>query len=186
MVCPSEPKTVELLRDQMRRVHQAWQAPAYFMSHDEIRVLGWDDACTKRKLTPGAILADNVATCATIAREIAPKATLYVWSDMFDPGHNAHDDYYLVHGDLAGSWLGLDKDIVATLWNFDGREAGLKWFAGRGEKMLIAGYYDAPLGNVSAWLESAKPYPGVEGIMYTTWQNRYDDLEAFAGLVRKR
>ena len=37
--------------------------------------------------------------------------TIYVWNDMFDPFHNAVNDYYLVRGDLKGSWEGLPKDV---------------------------------------------------------------------------
>src|SRR5204862_6021157 len=37
MICPSEPKTLELLRDQAQRVHKLWGAKGYMMSHDEIR-----------------------------------------------------------------------------------------------------------------------------------------------------
>src|SRR5262249_44910919 len=35
-MCLSEPKTYELLRDQAQRVHAAWKAKAYMMSHDEL------------------------------------------------------------------------------------------------------------------------------------------------------
>jgi hypothetical protein len=104
MICPSEPRTIELLRDQARRVHAAWGAKAYMMSHDEIRVLNWCAACQRRNLDAGAILADNVKTCLGILREVNPGGRIYVWSDMFDPHHNAHKDYYLVRGDLTGSW----------------------------------------------------------------------------------
>src|SRR5258706_1042143 len=93
MICPSEPKTVELLRDQAERMHKAWGAKGYMMSHDEIRVLNWCAACQNRKLDAGAILADNVKTCIKILREVNPDGTIYVWSDMFDPNHNAHDNY---------------------------------------------------------------------------------------------
>src|SRR5256885_12000168 len=47
---PSEPKTVELVRDQAKRMHAAWGAKAYLMSHDEIRVWNWCDACQRRHL----------------------------------------------------------------------------------------------------------------------------------------
>jgi len=43
-ICPSEPKTIDLLRDQAKRVHALWGTKGYFMSHDEIRVLNWDKA----------------------------------------------------------------------------------------------------------------------------------------------
>ena len=34
------------------------------------------------------------------------------------------------------------------------------------------------------WLKAATPYPGVEAVMYTTWQNNYRDLEAFFKLAK--
>lgn len=179
-ICPSEPKTVELLRDQARRMHAAWGAKGYMMSHDEIRVLNWCDACRKRNLTAGQILADNVKTCAAILREVNPHGRVYVWSDMFDPNHNAHDDYYLVRGTLAGSWEGLDKDIAIIPWNFDKRAESLKFFAERGHHQVIAGYYDSAPGQIKEWLEAAKNLPNIDGVMYTTWANRFGDLEAFA------
>jgi hypothetical protein len=184
MICPSEPKTVDLLRDQAKRVHAAWGAKGYFMSHDEIRVLGWDEACQRRKLETGAILADNVKTCAAILRETNPGGAIYVWSDMFDPNHNAHKDYYLVKGDLAGSWEGLDKDVIVAAWYFEKRAESMKWFAGRGHRLLMAAYYDDTPEQVRGWLDAAKATGGAAGVMYTTWQNRYGDLEKFAEIVK--
>ena len=183
MICLSEPKTVQLLRDQAKRMHAAWGAKGYMMSHDEIRVLNWCAACQRRNLEAGAILADHVKTCIGILRAVNPGGKIYVWSDMFDPNHNARKDYYLVRGDLAGSWEGLDKDVIVVLWHFDKREASLKWFADRGHKQLIAGYYDHKPEQIRDWLRAAKFTPGVLGVMYTTWQNKYDDLEAFGRAV---
>jgi hypothetical protein len=183
MICPSEPKTIELLRDQAKRMHAAWGAKGYLMSHDEIRVLNWCDACQRRHLDAGALLADNVKTCIRILREINPGGTIYVWSDMFDPRHNARQDYYLVRGDLAGSWEGLDKDVAIVNWNFDRRNESLKWFAQRGHRQLIAGYYDAGPNQIRAWLESAKGLNGMLGVMYTTWQNNYKEMDQFARVV---
>lgn len=181
MICPSEPKTVELLRDQMKRMHEAWGATGYFLQHDEIRVLAWDESCARRKLTAGQILADDVKTCIRLVRETAPKADVYVWSDMFDPNHNAKDGYYLVASDLAGSWEGLDKDVIVVPWNFQTRGESLKFFADRGNRMLLAGYYDGAVErNVAGWLDAARGVKGVVGIMYTTWRGAYGDLESFA------
>jgi hypothetical protein len=184
MICPSEPKTVELLRDQAKRMHAAWGANAYFMSHDEIRCLNWDEACTRRKLDAGAILADNVKTCAGILREVNPKGRIYVWSDMFDPHHNARKDYYLVRGDLAGSWEGLDKDVIVACWYFEKRAESMKWFAERGHAVLMAGYYDGdPEANARGWLGAAGK--AARGIMYTTWRGDYRNLERFAEFVKQ-
>jgi len=185
MLCPSEPRTVELLRDQARRMHAAWGAKGYMMSHDEIRVLNWCDACQRRGLDAGALLADNARTCVKILREVNPSGRIYVWSDMFDPHHNAHKDYYLVRGDLTGSWEGLDKEVIVVPWYFEKRAQSLKFFADRGHRQVIAGYYDAKPENVRDWLAAAKPFPGVMGVMYTTWQHKYADLERFVEIVRE-
>jgi hypothetical protein len=184
MICPSEPKTIELLRDQARRMQKAWSAKGYMMSHDEIRVLNWCAACEKRHLDAGAILADNVKTCVGILREVNPGGKIYVWSDMFDPNHNAQDNYYLVRGSLKGSWEGLDKDVIIVPWYFGKRRESLKFFADRGHEQVIAGYYDAKPEQVREWLQAADGLPGVIGVMYTTWEHKYADLERFADLTK--
>ena len=180
----SEPKTYEILDDQMRNMHELWRADGYFMSHDEIRVGNWSELSVSRKLTPGEILADNVRKCTAIARKYAPGATLYIWSDMFDPNHNAHDNYYLVNGTWAGSWEGLDKSVVVVNWYYGKRDVSLKWFADRGHRQVIAGYYDSAPERILDWIASARPVKGVYGVMYTTWQSNYKDLEAFAGHIK--
>jgi hypothetical protein len=179
--CPADPKTLQLLADQAKRMKAAWGADAYMMSHDEIRTLGWDAACLSTKKTPGQILADNVRECVGLLK---PHRT-YVWNDMFDPHHNAvKGPYYLVNGDLTGSWEGLPKDTVIMNWNEGQRDASLKFFAGRGHKQVIATYYDDPsLESTKRWLATAKGHPSVEGFMYTTWSNNYDHIEAFAEAV---
>jgi hypothetical protein len=180
MVCPSEPKTIDLLRDQARRVHAAWGARAYFMSHDEVRVLNQDAACRRRDLDAGAILAANVKECIHILRQVNPGGRIYVWSDMFDPTHNAVKDYYLVRGDLAGSWEGLDRHVIIAAWHHEKRAESLEWFARRGHRVLIAGYYDGEPEGVRSWLEAAESRFTAAGLMYTTWRRQYDDLERFA------
>lgn len=183
MICPSEPRTLDLLRDQAERMHAAWGADGYMMSHDEIRVLNWCKACLDRNLTPGQLVADNVRACIDILRAVNPGGRIYTWSDMFDPHHNARDRYYLVNGDLAGAWEGLDPSVIVMQWNFGNREDSLPWFAGRGHPQIIAGYYDAPPEQIRDWLASTRDVPGLLGVMYTTWQRQYDDLERFAELA---
>lgn len=190
MVCPSERKTVELLKDEARRVKQAFGNKAWFMSHDEIRILNQDPSCRRRQIDAGRILSSNAIDCVSILRQLDPKAEIFVWSDMFDPNHNAHADYYLVRGDLKDSWAGIDGGVTVANWNFDKRDASLAFFAGRGHHQMIAGYYDQPaaadgsMRSLDAWLESAKKVKNVDAVMYTTWQAKYDDLEKFAERVR--
>jgi hypothetical protein len=182
-ICPSEPATLNLLRDQAQRMQSAWGARGYFMSHDEIRVLNWCGACQARHLDAGPLLADNVRTCAAILRQVNPYGRIYVWSDMFDPNHNAHANYYLVRGDLTGSWLGLDNDIIVAPWDYATRAASLQFFAGLGNRQVIAGYYDSDPSLVTNWLNAASAYTGVAGVMYTTWQNNYSDLARFEQFI---
>ena len=182
-ICVSEPATVNLLRDQARRMQAAWGTRGYFMSHDEIRVFNWCPACQARGLDAGQMLADNVRTCAGILRQANPGGRIYVWSDMFDPNHNAHANYYLARGDFTNSWKGLDNDIIIVPWYYDQRAASLQFFAGLGNRQLIAGYYDASPSLVTNWLNAARPYTGICGVMYTTWQNNYSNLEAFEQLL---
>jgi hypothetical protein len=178
-ICPSEPRTVELLYNQAKRVHELWQAKAYWMSHDEIRVYNWCKACQSRNVDSGEMLADNVRKCVEILGQVNPGGRIYVWSDMFDPNHNAKDKYYLVRGSFANSWLGLDPQVIIVPWYFDARQETLQFFAGRGHRQLIAAYYDGPLEQVTAWSKSAATVPKIDGIMYTTWNRDYEQLEAF-------
>jgi hypothetical protein len=183
MICPSEPKTVQLLRDQAARLHRIFRAKAYFMSHDEMRVSNWDPSCTRRNMTAGEIFADNVRTCIRILRDLSPESQIYVWSDMFDPNHNAHDNYYLARGGMDRTWEGLDPDVIVATWFFDKREESLRWFSSRGHRTLIAGYYDQKPERARDWLGAARQVKGTVGIMYTSWYDRYEDLEKFAGFV---
>lgn len=40
--------------------------------------------------------------------------------------------------------------------------------------------------NPRGWLEAIDRTPNAQGIMYTTWRNKYDLLAPFADLVAKR
>jgi hypothetical protein len=184
MICPSEPETLALLKEQARLVHQTFGAKAYFMGHDEIRVMNWCAACEARHLSPGQLLAENVRACTQMLKEVNPGGRIYVWSDMFDPHHNAHAGYYLVNGDLTGAWEGLDKDVTVGVWYREKRAESMKFFSDRGHRLMIAGYYDAPVDGMRQWLEAAAGVSAfVDGTMYTTWRQNYADLEAFERLV---
>lgn len=183
--CLSEPKVYEILEAQARRVIDLLEPRTLFLSHDELRVANWCAACQARNLTAGQLLADNVSRCARIAHSIDPKLDLVVWSDMFDPHHNAVADYYLVRGSLAGSWEGLPRSMLIANWNSGQAGNSLAFFAGRGHRQVLAGYYDAPaLEGFSTWDQAARGVPGVVGFMYTTWQARFEALGRYAEALR--
>jgi len=191
MCCMSEPKVYEILKWQVEQVRKHVRPDGYFMQHDEIRVQGWDESCRRRGLTPGEILADNARRCVEIISKEDPGKPIFVWSDMFDPHHNAGEAgrYYLVRGEgpWHGSWKGLPKEVTIINWHRHqpGRLDTLKHFAARGHKQILAGYYDEAPERIADWLADAAKVDGVVGVMYTTWKPNYDDLETFAKEVEK-
>jgi hypothetical protein len=189
--CMSEPKTYEIVERQIRWMKEHGQPDVYLLSHDEIRMQGWDDTCAKSGKTSGQILADNIRRCAEIVRRVDPGKPLLVWNDMFDPHHNArekNDDgsphiMYMTRGTWAGSWEGLAPDVGVLNWN-QNAEPSLKFFAGRGHQQVLAGYYDHDPARIVPWLETASKQPGLAGVMYTTWRDDYSKIEAFFDHVR--
>jgi hypothetical protein len=185
MCCLSEPKVYDLLRDQAKRINALFHPKTVFMSHDEIRVINWCQACRSRKLSPGKLLADNVRRCVAILKDTMPRATVATWSDMFDPNHNAVKSYYLVNGSLEGSWEGLAPAVLIANWNSGKAHESLDWFARRGHSQIIAGYYDADdLSNFRTWNAAAKGVPKISGFMYTTWQSKFELLEKYGNAMR--
>ncbi|HVT11473.1 MAG TPA: carbohydrate binding domain-containing protein [Fimbriimonadaceae bacterium] len=180
-ICMSDPKTYAVEQDEAKRVEALFHPRGFFMSHDEIRAGNWDDACQAHGLDAGPLLAENASKSVQAIEKAHPGAEVYVWSDMFDPFHNAHKDYYNVRGDLAGSWKGLPKSTIIVDWYYDARMKDMPFFADLGHQQILAGYYDHDPTEIRKWLDDAKGIKGVVGVMYTTWQNNYSDLEKFAG-----
>jgi len=186
-VCMSEPELYEIWRKEVRLLHKHLQPKKYLLSMDEIRAGGSCAACKARKMTMAQILGDCITGQVAILREVNPKAEILIWSDMLDPNHNAHGEYYLVEGDFSGSWKHVPKDLVIICWYYDKRDASLKFFSELGYRTLAGAYYDGDtLENPRGWLESLDKTPGACGIMYTTWQNKYELLAPFGDLVSKR
>lgn len=179
-ICLSEPKTYESMNGEISRVAELLHPAGFFLSHDEIRVINQCAACRARNLSPGQLLADNLRRSVAMIKKVSPNAETFVWSDMFDPSHNAVDDYYMANGSVKGSWEGLPKQTVVVNWNSGKQTESLKFFVGRGNRQVLAGYYDGSPDSIKAWLHEARNVKGVVGVMYTTWQSRYDDLESFA------
>jgi len=184
-----DPEVFEMMDLQMKNTARIWKATDYMMAYDEIRIAGWESRPGGATLKPGELLANHVRKAIEIAHKYTPGATLYVWSDMFTPHHNAYPFsarnryYYLVNGNWDGSWEGLPKEVVVVNWSAD-RE-GMMWFAGRGHRQIMAGYYDSdPAANISAWMEASNGVPGVIGMMYTTWRQNYGDMPEFFRLLK--
>lgn len=179
-LCLSEPAAQALESREIKRVAELFGPEKVFFAHDEIRVMNEDEACQKRGLSPARLLADDISRNARLSASLAPKGERFIWSDMIDPYHNAVADYYLVDGDLRGVWEGLPRDLIVVNWNSGRAAESLPFFDKLGHRQILAGYYDGDPKSITAWLKQAEGLKGVVGAMYTTWVDRYDDLEAFA------
>jgi hypothetical protein len=184
-VCMSEPELYDYWRQSAAAIKQHLDPEKWFLSMDEIRAGGSCAACKARHLTMGEILGDCITKQTEIIHAAKPAAKVYIWSDMLDPNHNAHGDYYLVDGDFTGSWEHIPKDLVVCCWAFDRREKSMPFFSGLGFQTLAGAYYDGDdLENIKGWLQTVGKTPNCRGIMYTTWQNKYQLLPAFGDLLR--
>jgi hypothetical protein len=93
-----------------------------------------------------------------------------------------------VEGNLAGSWKGVPSEVSIMNWNLDHLHDSLKWFSGLNSdqpvphQQIIAGFYDRQNGGAEAKTEvtAALGIPGIRGLMYTTWNNNYTQMESFA------
>jgi len=148
---------------------------------DEVRMGGTCRACQGRNM--GELVGECITRQTQALRRHNPGVEIYVWSDMLDPNHNAHGDYYLVDGDFSGSWRHVPKDLTIAVWGGEPREPSLRFFAAEGFHSLVACYYDADdLNEVKRWLDLARQTPNVRGFMYTPWQKKYALLPAFGDL----
>jgi hypothetical protein len=186
-VCMSEPQVYEIWERQAKLMHQHLAPAKYLLSMDEIRAGGACQACKKRNMTMAQILGACITRQVSIIRDVNPDAEIFIWSDMLDPNHNAHDNYYLVDGDFAGSWNYVPKDLVIVCWYYEKRKESLKFFSSLGFGTLAGAYYDGDtLENPRGWLDALEHTPKACGIMYTTWRNKYELLAPFADLVAGR
>lgn len=175
-LCLSDTAVARRLAEEAASTHALFGARTALVAIAEQRVIGWDSSCVARGRTAAQILSDHLRADAALL----PGMTVCVWNDMFDPKQNAVPDYYLVNGDLTGSWEGLDSSVTVINWNGMHRAESLRFFGKRGNRQVIASYYDGNPSDVRHDLDAARGVPGVTGVMYTTWRGQYQDLEAFA------
>lgn len=82
---------------------------------------------------------------------------------------------------------GRAKDLRIVCWYHKLRRKSLKHFSDLGFETLAGAYYDGDtLDNPRDWLEAIRETPGAQGIMYTTWQNKYELLGPFGDLVLRK
>ncbi len=174
-----EPKVYNVCAQQIRELRKLLNPDGYFLGHDEIRTGGWEPEAVRRFETSGELFAYNIKRCYDIANTHGGGKPVCVWSDMFDPYHNARENYYMVNNTIAGSWQGLHRDLVIVTWL--PQRKSLEFFANRGNRQIVAGYYDDDVvRNYQEWMKATHRIDGVLGTMYCTWSDHWDDLERYA------
>jgi hypothetical protein len=128
----SEPAVYEIWQRQIPLIERYIAPKQYFQSMDEVRSGGFCEACKRRHLNMAQILGDSVTRQHDMIRAVNPQAQVYVWSDMFDPNHNAVAKYYLIDGSFEGSWNYIPKDLSIACWYFEKRDQSLEFFSKRG------------------------------------------------------
>lgn len=182
-VCMAEPELYEIWEHEARLLAERLHPKRIMLNMDEIRMGGTCLACRDRNM--GELLGECITKQVQILRRHNPNAQIYIWSDMLDPNHNAHGNYYLVNGDYTGSWKHVPKDLNIAVWGGSPRPKSLQFFADLGFPTLVACYYDANnLEEVKGWRQIAQKTPLVRGFMYTPWQRKYELLPAFGDLLK--
>jgi len=183
-LCMAEPELYQIFEQETKLLAKHLQPRSVLLGTDEIRMGGTCQACKGRDM--GELIGECVTKQVSILRDIIPSVEIYIWSDMFDPNHNAHGNYYLVEGDFTNSWKHVPKSLIMAVWGGQPREASLRFFSEEGFRTLVACYYDEPdLKNVEGWLQIARQTRKVRGFMYTPWEKKYDLLADFGDLLRK-
>ncbi|MCS7180825.1 MAG: hypothetical protein NZ891_05690 [bacterium] len=181
-VCMTEPEIYEIFEHEAKLLWENLSYKKVLLNMDEVRMGGTCNVCYGRDMA--RLLGECVTRQAEILRKYNPKVEIYIWSDMFDPNHNAKSYYYLVEGDFTGSWNYIPKDIIIAVWGGKPREKSLEFFYNHGFKVLIACYYDANnMEDVKGWYEISKKFNNIIGFMYTTWQRKYNFLKDFANVL---
>lgn len=198
----NDPAVFDLIEELATDLHQLVEADGYLINYSEVRTGGFEPTDTAFG-SSGAAFAASATRAFDIVDQATGDADLYSWSDMFDPFHNARENYYQVAGDLSGSWEGLDPERVTIInwWSGDNlrepnpdtvgtsdpasnAELSVQFFSDEGFEQMIGGFYDEDVqDNYDAWVEATEGVNTI-GSVYATWvrPRNFDEIEAFGEL----
>lgn len=185
--CMSTKKIYELFALSAAGIRDAFNPRKWFLSMDEVRNGGTCEACRKRNITMGQMFGDCVTRQYNIIKSVRTDAEVYIWSDMLDPGHNAVDHYYGLPTTFKGSWECIPKDIIISCWYMKKMKYSMDFFTANGFRVQCASYYDQDdLDMTAANLDVCNHTRNCTGMIYTSWQRKYQLLESFGELLRKK
>lgn len=186
-LCMSNPDLFDYWGKLSAKVYSAVPFQKVFFSMDEIRSGGGCHACRNSGKSMAQILGDCVTRQTQLVKKLNPDVEVYIWSDMFDPRHNAVNNYYNVVGDYTGSLNYIPRETIITIWGsmlLEDEGASLQFFSKEGFRTMGATHYDDEnLDESRKALQLLKNTKGGIGIIYTTWHDNYNLLEAFGDMV---
>lgn len=181
-VCMAEPELYQILDEEAKLLAEKVQPRSVLLNMDEIRMGGTCRACAGKDM--GQLLGECITKQVEILRAHMPSVEVYIWSDMLDPNHNAHGNYFLVKGDFTNSWQHVPRNLIMAVWGGEPQPKSLQFFSDLGFRSLVACYYDAnDLSQVRNWINVAAPMRKVRGVMYTPWLKKYALLGEFGDLL---
>ena len=76
----------------------------------------------------------------------------------------------------------MDPSIGIVNWHGGLKGKNCQFFAGLGLRQILSGYYDSDEegSGIAEWEQKTAKVPGVVGAMYTTWENKYGAMPAWA------
>ena len=183
-LCMSNPELYAHWDRQARALYDVHPFKRVLLAIDEVRNGGGCALCQDSGKSMAEIVGDCLRQERDIFKAIDPSIEVMTWSDMYDPAHNAVDNYYGVVGDFTGACDYAPTDVTMVCWWHKIRDESLAFFSARGFRTLGAAYYDAEdLTGCREWLESLKRTPKAQGIMYTSWERKYELLGTFGDLL---
>ena len=177
-ICLNSPILKKMVARQVKWFKEKVDPEGYLIAIDEYRCYGYDPACLKSGRKAGAALNDLALYTYNEIKKHAPKSSIYMWNDMFDPYGNCKKErfYYNVRGRgaLWNSWIGLPKDIIILRWqcsNLESVKKSMAHWSGLGMK-----YVQFPTYFCTSFSPMARPIieasakdPNCIGIAFAQW-----------------
>jgi hypothetical protein len=190
--CLSEDAVYDIIEANFAKLKALIDPQMIMVAVDEHRVCNWCASCQALGLTSGGLLNYATNRIDSIAQAALPGCRIVTWSDMYDPDHNAVDSYYLCNGSMRNTFAGNPPagwDVANwRFFDYNGHtpDVTIDFFAGRGNRQILAGYYDrGDAGDIGPWLDyTGGSTASVYACMYTTWGADYSQLENWAQAVK--
>ena len=114
MICPTNPATIAQILRQFEWIDGIFKSSEYLLDLNEVRTFNWCDECKRLELSSSELLNLFVRKLHKRLKTAKAKAVFIIWSDMFDPYHNARSPYYCARGGFENTGLSLPSDFVVA------------------------------------------------------------------------